>query len=265
VGNPFACNAYIGRTYYRINTDGNGFVSANASEAIKPCEGVFVVAANADDNNVTFSRTSGSKGQDLVLNMVKNRGNVIDNVRLCFGEGQMMSKLMLNADNSKLYIQRDNKEYAVVLSDAQGEMPVNMKAGENGTYTISVSNENIKFNYLHLIDNMTGTDVDLLVNPSYTFDAKTTDYESRFKLVFAASDMNSEAEADEPFAFYSNGVWVINNEGDATLQVVDVLGHVLSSERISGATTKAIHAASGIYMLRLINGDNVKVQKVVVR
>ena len=55
--------------------------------------------------------------------------------------------------------------------------------------------------YLHLIDNMTGADVDLLSpegviagedpqspTPSYTFTAKTTDYESRFKLVFSTND-----------------------------------------------------------------------------
>ena len=77
--------------------------------------------------------------------------------------------------------------------------------------------------------------------------------------------MDGSSTSSETFAFYSNGVWVINNEGDATLQVIDVLGHVLSTDRISGATTKAINAASGIYMLRLINGDNVRVQKIVVR
>ena len=120
-----------------------------------------------------------------------------------------------------------------------------------------------------MIDNMTGADVDLLAGAStgsatYTFNAKTTDYESRFKIVFAASD-DSEENSEAPFAFYSNGVWVINNEGDATLQVIDVLGHVLCNDRISGATTKAIDAAPGVYMLRLINGDSVRVQKIVVR
>ena len=116
-------------------------------------------------------------------------------------------------------------------------MPVNFKAEDNGHYTLSFSTEDVNFNYLHLIDNMTGADVDLLATPTYTFNAKTTDYESRFKIVFAASD-DSEENSEAPFAFYSNGVWVINNEGDATLQVIDVLGHVLSSDRISGATTK---------------------------
>lgn len=67
---------------------------------------------------------------------------------------------------------------------------------------------------------MTGADMDLLVPEpvegpaSYTFTAKTTDYESRFKLVFSASgDANGDNEA---FAFVSNGEIIITGAvGDA--------------------------------------------------
>ena len=107
---------------------------------------------------------------------------------------------------------------------------------------------------------MNGNDVDLLANPSYSFEAKSTDYESRFKLVFATGNSN-----DDNFAFYSNGSFVINNEGNATLQVIDVNGRILKSESINGCANVNVNAAQGIYMLRLVNGNDVKVQKVVVR
>ena len=58
---------------------------------------------------------------------------------------------------------------------------------------------------------------------------------------------------------------MISNEGEATLQVVDVTGRILSSESISGCANVNVKAAAGVYMLRLINGDNVKVQKVIVK
>lgn len=45
----------------------------------------------------------------------------------------------------------------------------------------------------------------------------------------------------------------------------DVTGRILSNESINGSTSVNVNAAAGIYMFRLINGDNVKVQKVVVR
>ena len=108
---------------------------------------------------------------------------------------------------------------------------------------------------------MTGADVDLLATPSYTFEARTTDYANRFRLVFAANNSSSE----DNFAFFSNGSFVINNEGMATVQVIDINGRILSSESINGCANINVNAAAGVYVLRLINGENVKVQKVVVR
>jgi hypothetical protein len=35
---------------------------------------------------------------------------------------------------------------------------------------------------------MTGADIDLLQTPSYTFEAKTSDHASRFRLVFSTDD-----------------------------------------------------------------------------
>ena len=51
-------------------------------------------------------------------------------------------------------------------------------------------------NYLHLIDNITGADIDLLVHElvegpaTYTFEAKTTDNAQRFRLVFEAHNID---------------------------------------------------------------------------
>jgi hypothetical protein len=167
----------------------------------------------------------------------------------------------LNRNSTKVYFSENNNDYAIVRSEEMGEMPVNFKAEENGTYSLNVGGQNTEFAYLHLIDNMTGNDVDLLQTPSYSFEAKTTDYESRFKLVFATGDNSN----DDNFAFYSNGNWIINNAGEATLQVVDLTGRILSSETVNGSVSKTINAVPGVYMLRLINGDNVNVQKIVVR
>ena len=52
--------------------------------------------------------------------------------------------------------------------------------------------EGVKLDHLHLIDNLTGDDIDLLaagpltsLGASYTFTAKPTDSASRFRLVFS--------------------------------------------------------------------------------
>jgi hypothetical protein len=205
--------------------------------------------------NITVSGTvSGQRGIAL-----------LDNAIVSFGEGATMKKLYLSENSTRVYIPQSNKDYAVVRSAAQGEMPVNFKASKNGSYTLAIDAENVEMNYLHLIDNMTGADVDLLATPSYTFDAKTTDYASRFKLVFSAN-ANENDDENETFAFFNGSVWCISNTGEATLQVVDMLGRIVSSESVNGnATLSTDNLMSGVYMFRLVNGENVKVQKVVVK
>lgn len=264
VGNPFAENAYIvgDRQFYIMNSDHNDLEVAERNY-IEPMEGVFVIASE-DGEILTFTTEAPTKGSEqLVVNLTQNRGTSIDRAIVGFGEGDVLPKFMLNENNTKLYIPQGNKDYAVVRSAAQGELPLNFRASKNGTYTLNIDTENMEMNYLHLIDNMMGMDVDLLQIPSYTFEATTRDYESRFKLVFAGASTGSVT--DDSFAFFSNGNWIINNDGKATLQIVDVNGHLLCNEQINGCCSKSFEAAPGIYMLRLINGDNVKVQKIVVK
>ena len=182
----------------------------------------------------------------------------IDNVIVSFKEGEQLEKFLFNANLAKLYIPQGSKDYAITYSERQGEMPLNFKATQNGEYTITVNPENMEMGYLHLVDNLTGADVDLLASPSYTFQAKTTDYESRFKLVFA---VGSSTDSDT-FAFISNGNIIVNGEG--TLQMMDVTGRVVwVGDAINRVSTSGMPA--GVYVLRLINGNDVKTQKIIIQ
>ena len=44
-----------------------------------------------------------------------------------------------------------------------------------------------------------------------------------------------------------------------------MMGRVLSSETLNGNANVTLNQVPGVYMFRLVNGENVKVQKVVVR
>ena len=259
VGNPFAKKAYLegNRGFYTMDGDGNFTAVTNAS--IEAMEGIFVVAEGTNES-VTFTTSEPTKGGNLALNLSNGR-KAIDRAIVRFDGGRQLPKLQLFGERTKLYIPVEGQDYAIVSGEEMGELPVNFKAEENGTYSLNLSSEAVSFAYLHLIDNMTGADVDLLETSSYSFEAKTTDYESRFKLVFATGNNSN----DDNFAFYSNGSFVINNEGNAELQVIDIMGRIVKSESINGCANVSVNGAPGVYMLRLINGDNVKVQKVVVR
>ena len=264
IGNPFTYKAYIGRSYYRMNTEGTGLITANASDIINVCEGVFVLAAGTGES-VTFSATAPSRGEELLINLTQNRGSVIDNARVRFDKGSQLPKFMLDENGTKIYFPQGNKEFAIVNSAAEAEMPLNFKASKNGNYTLSVDMENVKMDYLHLIDNMTGIDVDLLQTPSYTFEANTHNYASRFKLVFSASQVPEPVEGPSTFAFYNGSSWTVSNLGEATLQIFDMMGHVVSSETINGNADITLNQTPGVYVMRLVNGEKVMSQKIVIK
>ncbi|MBQ3709088.1 MAG: InlB B-repeat-containing protein [Bacteroidales bacterium] len=273
VGNPFTCNAYLNQSYYML-VDGNT-ISATPTgpgTSIAPCIGVII-----NGTSVTFSKTKQTDGSanngDLELTLTQNVANsntrgesvqTLDNAIVSFNENSQLEKFYFGNQNANIYIPQGNEEYAIVSAEAHGVMPVSFKANQNGQYTITVNTENVEMGYLHLVDNMTGADIDLLNTPSYTFNARIDDYTSRFKLVFSANGMNNENGNDD-FAFLSNGQLIIANDGEATLQVVDITGRVLSSEVINGSCSKNIDAATGVYVLRLVNGSNVKTQKVIIK
>ena len=270
VGNPFSSNASVSLPFYKMNSDGDGINATVmlANSVIAPMEGVFVIASAAT-TQVTFTATTDaiSSGAKNSVKIDVNRDNELLDRAIVSFNGCTLSKLNLSENATKVYFQQGQEEFAIVSVENEGELPVNFKASRNSRYTISVNAEDLDVTYLHLIDNKTGNDVDLLVNPNYSFEANTNDYASRFKLVFKAGTGVEEnaSTSSATFAYFNGAEWIVNNEGNATLQVIDMMGRVISSEQINGNTAVNINEAAGIYMLRLVNGENVMVQKIVVR
>ena len=272
LGNPFVVDAYANRTYYKMNAAGDDIeiVENYAENPIPACTGVVVKAETAGES-VTFStevpQPSANNGnlQMTLINSGAKSDPFQDKAILSFNESDKLEKFIFNERRAKLYIPQNGNDYAIAYSESQGEVPLNFEAKENGEFSLTVNPEGVDMLYLHLIDNMTAADIDLLQTPTYTFTAKTSNYASRFRLIYAAQFSVGDEETDPPFAFNSNGNWIIPNDGEATLQVIDLNGRILSSETINGCVSKAINAAAGLYILRLINGKEVRTQKIVVR
>lgn len=263
-GNPFVCDAYLHTesteiAFFRMNATGDGFETATG--AIHPLEGFFV-QVTASGQSLTISREAPVRSGQLNMNLSRNNKR-LDNAIVVFGEGRNLGKLSFRENSSKVYMPMEDKDCAAVFTTGMGEIPVNFKAETNGSYTLSFTNEEVSFSYLRLIDNMTGVETDLLETPYYTFNAQTTDYASRFRLVFATG---SSVDGDS-FGFINGAgnLSIFGIDGEATVQVVDVLGHILSSETFNGSYEKHLDVAPGVYMLRLIQGNDVKVQKMVIK
>ncbi|MCR5645372.1 MAG: T9SS type A sorting domain-containing protein, partial [Bacteroidales bacterium] len=266
IGNPYTFNTFVNRPYYKLNNARTNIELVNDNTVIAPCEGVLIDVEGTDQ--VTFTQTdqlsqaSNNGNLDIVVEQqTSHRGisTIVDKAVVSFNEGSRLGKFYFMEQDAHIYLPQDGKDYAVAFSEKQGEMPLYFKAMKKGNYTITVVPERIKVDYLHLIDNLTGTDVDLLVASSYTFEARTDDYASRFRLVFNVSD---HADQDD-FAFISNGELIVNGTGN--LQIFDVLGHELLRKELSTPHSSHFtpHFTSGVYVLRLINGENVRTQKII--
>ncbi|MBO7469859.1 MAG: T9SS type A sorting domain-containing protein, partial [Bacteroidales bacterium] len=133
-------------------------------------------------------------------------------------------------------------------------------------YTITVETKNIEnLNYMHLIDNIKNTEIDLLVEPSYTFKASESDNADRFYLVF---DFNNYTGVNENYT-NDNFAHQIGDEifvsGEGTLQVFDVLGRFVTGYNVNGDKRISTDAFNtGVYIFRMV-GTEVKTQKIIVR
>ena len=291
VGNPFAHNmttftgTNVATEVYRMNgTKDNLMVSTiSAADPLTPGEGFFV-KATGENASITFNAQTrgGAKATELAevptitLNLTQN-GLLVDRFILK-RDGEPLEKFTLNENGTRIYATHGGKDYAVVTVGRDApwhvsttdEIPINFKAAKNGTYTLIFDTQNLDLDYLHLIDNLTGEDIDLLSSvgastgsAAYTFEAKTTDYASRFRLVF--STPADETSANRTFAYYADGeIRLVETCHGASLQVVDALGRVIVSTGGHARYVPTAGMASGVYVLRLINGDNVRTQKIVI-
>ncbi len=270
IGNPFTYDVYANQNYYKMNNDGTGIASVTkGTETIAPCMGIVV---NSPANgSVTFSKelplTSSNDQGGILMELtqtVTTRGNIerktIDNAIISFNVDSRLPKFYFGTANANIYISQGKEEYAIVSAQAQGEMPICIKTNQDGQYILTVKAEDVEMGYLHLIDNVTGANIDLKANPNYTFNAKADNYESRFRLVFSANTVNTETSDD--FAFISNGQIIVNGEG--TIQVIDLTGRIVISED-NARTVSTTEMVPGVYVMRLIGANGTKIQKIMIK
>lgn len=136
-------------------------------------------------------------------------------------------------------------------------------AGEWRNFKYCIANDlPFKAPIYYLDDTPMNTNAYLYANEQETtlIDSKDCYYEARFKVVFSEEATNDIMDS---FAYLSNGELVIT--GNGTLQVMDMLGRQLFTREVSSSLLlPASSLAPGVYVVRLINGNDVKAQKIVV-
>ncbi len=267
IGNPFTFNVYADVPYYAMNAEGTG-ITANTvatSTAIAPCTSIVIKAENA--STVNFSETSpvlstGDHGnlQMVLAHKVATRDGAsvnknIDNAIVSFNEGSQLEKFYFGNPSASIFIPQNGEDYAIAFSDRQGDVPLYFKANETGTYTISFAGDEMSLNGIYLIDILAEEEIDLSVNPSYTFIGSPADRMARFKIVFR--NTNGDGTSDI-FAYQNGNDIIVSGEGE--LQIFDVMGRMVSRQYVSGVEAINI-LTQGVYIMKL----NDKTQKIVVR
>ncbi len=278
IGNPFPHTIYKGvggaidnsnleSGYYELTYSG-AWVAHAFDDPILPGQGILVVAkANADvtiaKTNAEATAESASKGDVKRLKIKVNGNGSEDRTYAYFSEGDGLDKLD-NFSSSAAQISIINNENNYAIAHVGGEceaMDIVFKNTKNADYTITIEGAE-DFDYLHLIDKITGEDVDMLLEQSYTFHATGNEYAERFNIVCRGLDGIGENAETVMFAYINDGNIIVNGEG--TLQLIDMTGRIINSIEINGSQMIE-NPSCGVYILRMINGNEVKTQKIVVK
>jgi len=178
-----------------------------------------------------------------------------------------------------IYTHYEDADYAIAFTlPGLSEISIRFETDEEATYTMTWDMENGEFSYLHLIDNMTGSDIDCLTATEYRFTARPSDYKSRFKLVFEYTGVEEQEDGPSTgsgtFAFMMGNELVVNcgpstgsgTAGTATLQMFDMMGRLVMQKTVNGTqTTIAMpEMTAGVYVLRLSDNNGSRVQKIVI-
>lgn len=169
-----------------------------------------------------------------------------------------------------VYCHYDDTDYSIAFTrPGLTEAAIRFETIEDSEFTFTWDTQNGDFHYLHLIDNMTGTDIDCLASNEYKFTSRTSDYASRFRLVFDYTGID-EPEVPEPvegptsFAFVIGDQMVVNGEG--TLQIIDMQGRIIETATLVGPqNTLPVPTTAGLYVLRLNSENGTRTQKIVIR
>lgn len=277
IGNPYPHNIYKGdgaaipNTYleegfYTLTSSGAWQAGTDRTTPIAPCQAILVQAKNTivegDELTITNTTATGAKRdfEDNIMFTVSN-SNYEDVAYAVFKEGHGLNKIEhRNEDIQMLYIEHNGENFAIAnIEENARAFNLKFRAATTGKYTMKIKPAG-DFSYLHLVDNLTGEDVDLLIEDEYSFIGSFLDKENRFIVKLRYNSVNYD---DDVFVYQNGNDLIIDGEGD--LQIFDVMGRVIATQRINGVEAMNTSSLStGLYIFRLI-GTEMKTQKIVVK
>jgi len=240
----------------------NSIVYHSNEGTIKVGQGFFVQATGKGPSLSYSTDSKSTRETSKYIDVTVSGKEGHDNVILDFSgsDNEGFSKLTsFNESIATIFTVEDNRMYGISNYDSDvKEIPLCFDANEIGTYTISMKPSG-DFGYIHLIDRMTGEDIDMLLENEYKFIALSSDNTNRF--IVRLSDPNPNPNPN-CFAYQSGGMLYINELG--SIQIIDMAGRVVMNETLSGNSVDISSLRNAAYIVRLVSENGVKTQKIVV-
>ena len=268
LGNPFTFNMDITKAAFTNLVEGVAVVTSDGgydySQTTIPVGDAFFVKANGDYYYSSLSYGSrgarSTRSNSLNITATGNAGK--DNVVINFaGKSEGFDKLQnFNDAIATVYVAEDGKNYGIYNCDADvQEVELNFNANKMGNYTISIEPDG-EFETVTLVDRFTGVETNMLEG-EYTFTAMSSDNHNRFVLRMVNGQQTTD---NSHFVYQSGEELILNIQGE--VQIVDVLGRVVyNGEAMNDINRINVSSFnSGAYMVKVMNGNEVKVEKVVI-
>lgn len=245
--------------YYLLTNGGSEWTSKLGTTTDIATKQGFLIQIPAEAKKIKFSngaKKDRANADNIMFTVANSQFNdvayaLFDNA---FGLNKINHR---NADAPMLFINQNGQDFAIAaMSDDTKSFNLNFKAGTISQYTLSYKADG-KFEYLHVIDRLTGEDVDMLLEGEYSFIGHPKDNENRFIVRLAYASDNNDSSNDI-FAYQSGSEIYVTGNGE--LQIFDVTGRRVMTTTINDSESISI-PNQGVYIFRL----NEKVQKIVVR
>lgn len=267
IGNPFTHNITFGNISlsagsaltggYVLNKAGSwSAILADEDASIKPCQGVLVQVSESATATISHTARARKASDDFISFAVAN-SQYEDVAFALFGEGSGLGKIdHQNPDIPMIYIHQDDEDYAIATMGNDTEsFTLDFVAPTTGRYTLSVKPKG-EFSYIHVIDKVTGDEIDMLKEKEYSFTASISDNADRFIVCLQHLD-----DAENSIFVYQSGTDIVV-DGEGMLEVFDVMGRMVMQRHVNGVETfGSTSLQAGVYVFRL----NEKTQKIVVR
>jgi hypothetical protein len=147
-------------------------------------------------------------------------------------------------------------------------------AGTPGIYSFTAELQNFEPNTpVTLVDKFTSKQIDLSVNPQYSFvvDAPGT-YNNRFLIYFksAVGIEDNTFEQIDNFEIYAYGKQIYistsSNIEDYSVSVFNTVGQLIIQKSFDGVSTERINIKQrGTYIVRVVADKSMKIKKVIIR